>query len=75
MEREGLLVTRRGQGTFVTEKPVEVQEIRNRLAELAARKYLGEMTDLGFSGEQAVDFLTDPLHAGAGEPPQNEGDR
>lgn len=72
LERQGLLVTRRGLGTFVTEKPEVIQESRRHLAEAAARKYLGEMAELGFSAERAAAFLSD-THAAAA-PTEPEGD-
>lgn len=56
LEREGLLTTRRGQGTFVAEQ-VAVGEIRVRLAQAAATKYLEGMADLGFSAQEAARFL------------------
>jgi GntR family transcriptional regulator len=60
LERAGMLNTRRGVGTFVEEadNPVASRDECERQLALLADRYLGEALDLGFSAEQAVNFLT-----------------
>ncbi len=58
LEAEGLLFTRRGLGTFVTEDAEVLARLRTRLADAAAGAYLEEMEALGFSREAAVERLT-----------------
>lgn len=72
LEREGLLVTRRGQGTFVADGPAVVREIRERLAAEAVGRFLAEMADLGFGAEEALALLA-ARRGGGGHRPE-EGD-
>ncbi|NMP22799.1 GntR family transcriptional regulator [Sulfobacillus sp. DSM 109850] len=55
LEREGLIETRRGQGTFVTTSTSVVHEFRTTLAKELAAQFLQQMRRLGFS-------LTDIQH-------------
>ncbi len=72
LEREGLLVTRRGQGTFVAGTGAVVEEVRKRLAGEAVQRYLDAMADLGFSAEGAAGFLADLLRGNG--TPRKEGE-
>ncbi len=58
LEREGLFVTRRGLGTFVSDSPDLAEPLRTRLAEFAARGFLAEMKSLGYSDQEAEAFVT-----------------
>jgi GntR family transcriptional regulator len=68
LEREGLLETRRGVGTFVaarTESPREESLRRGELSRVVAR-FLAELSDHGFSIEDARGALDEQAGAGAG---------
>ncbi len=56
LEREGITETRRGLGTFVRED-VDVEAIRRRELEAAARAYLQSARALGLGVEEAVSAL------------------
>ena len=52
LEREGFIVTRRGQGTFVTDDHRRIDEERDRFAQEAVRRFVGEIADIGLRGER-----------------------
>ncbi len=57
LERGGLLVTYRGQGTFTTDKAEPVERIRRDLACQAINQLVTVMRRLGFSREEALALL------------------
>ncbi len=57
LERSGLLVTYRGQGTFTTNKPEPVERIRRELAHGAVQDLVGVMRQLGLSREQTMTLI------------------
>ena len=64
LERVGFVVTRRGQGTFVTDDSGRIERERDRFAEEAVRRFVGEIADLGLRGERKdrlLDILKDRL--------------
>ncbi|HVS46575.1 MAG TPA: GntR family transcriptional regulator [Verrucomicrobiae bacterium] len=62
LEREGVLQTFRGRGTFLAERPTGADDglRRRRLHELAARA-LGEAVGLGYPGRELIDHLLELL--------------
>jgi GntR family transcriptional regulator len=68
LEREGLALVRRGQGTFIRDD-VEVMAQRGPLAERVARTALGEAMRAGLTGEELVEslkrLLTEPTVEGS----------
>lgn len=53
LEQAGVLFTRRGQGSFVSEDPGLVVRLRQQIATAAARRYWAEVRALGISLDQA----------------------
>ena len=53
LEREGLLVTRRGIGSFVTEDRARLEALREEMARGLAQAYLEGMAGLGFGRAEA----------------------
>jgi GntR family transcriptional regulator len=58
LERLGLVVIRRGLGTFVTDRKNTIAQVAKRLARTAASRYLRDMADLGLSPDEAATFLS-----------------
>ena len=54
LEREGVVTTRRGIGTFVRDDPEMVAALRDTQAEKYTRRYVGEMKALGISGDEVL---------------------
>lgn len=54
MEGEGLVETIRGMGTFITNNPIIVEEIRQKMAEESICRFVEEMRSLGIRGEQII---------------------
>ena len=57
LEMEGVCFTRRGMGTFVTEDPKRVQQLKEEMAGALIREFLEGMEQLGFSRAQAIGLL------------------
>ena len=57
LEREGVCMTRRGTGTFVTEREDRIQTMKDHMARQAADRFLAELAGLGVSRKEAVQWL------------------
>ncbi|PSR35123.1 MAG: GntR family transcriptional regulator [Sulfobacillus benefaciens] len=57
LEREGLIETRRGQGTFVTTSATVIHEFRAKLAQTLLNQFLQQMERLGFSPDDVRHLL------------------
>ncbi|WP_091273543.1 GntR family transcriptional regulator [Alteribacillus persepolensis] len=51
MERDGVVETKRGQGTFVTDNQAVLDELRERMKQLHIEQFVREMEAMGFSAE------------------------
>ena len=59
LERDGLCETRRGMGTYVTGDAERITQLRIRMAEDAAGRYLRDLRNLGLSRADAVRLLNE----------------
>lgn len=57
LEREGLLVSERTAGRFVTEDRTLIRSLKQEAAEAAADTFRREMLALGFTEEEMMDFF------------------
>lgn len=57
LERENIIFTQRGMGTFVTQDNSKIDEIKNCMAEELVINFISGMKELGFSGEETVKVL------------------
>jgi GntR family transcriptional regulator len=57
LEAEGLLFTRRGQGTFVVEDEEKIIRLRERLARKSAQAFLAEADSLGLKKDDVLQLL------------------
>ena len=57
LEREGLLVSERTSGRFVTKDSAQIDAMRRQLAEEAATRFRREMQTLGFSEAEMLAFF------------------
>jgi len=57
MERMGIVETKRGQGTFVTENEHVLKELKIRLQNDIIAVFVQNMKDLGFSQEDMIKGL------------------
>lgn len=57
LEREGLIETRRGQGTFVTTSATVIQDYRSRLAAELMEQFRAQLQRLGFSLDEVQRLL------------------
>ncbi len=52
LEREGLVFTQRGMGTFATEDIEKIRTLKNQMAKNLVKNFLMEMKSLDFSEEE-----------------------
>ena len=57
LEREGILVSERAIGRFVTDDRSRIDAMRREAGSRAADAYIRQMADLGFSEEEMLDFF------------------
>ena len=57
LEREGLLVSERTAGRFVTDDKELIEELKNEMAARTADRFRKEMGALGFSDDEMMDFF------------------
>lgn len=57
LEREGLLVSERTAGRFVTDDKELIEELKNEMAARTADRFRKEMGSLGFSDDEMIDFF------------------
>ncbi|GGC81000.1 putative HTH-type transcriptional regulator YhcF [Thalassobacillus devorans] len=57
MEQQGIVETKRGQGTFVTENLERLQELRTEMKQLYIEAFVQDMSELGFTLDEMVDGL------------------
>ena len=57
MEREGVCMTRRGLGTFVTEDEAMIRSMREEMAVQAVNRFLEEIAGLGLDRKDAVNLI------------------
>ena len=62
LEREGILETRRGQGTFVTEQEDHLIELRGNLKEEQILLFVQAMQEMGYSSLEIISGLQDYLN-------------
>lgn len=58
LEREGLLVTRRGEGRYLP-ADIKTDNMRRELALCSAKKFLNEMAEMGFNVEEIISLLAE----------------
>lgn len=57
LDREGFVFTRRGQGSFVTEKQKTIDAERQKLARKAVARFIAEVGELALSKSQLATLL------------------
>ncbi len=57
LEREGVIFSRRGQGSFTTESAAKIAELRAQLAQQAVERFIAEIESIGISVAEAAAML------------------
>lgn len=57
LEREGLAYTKRGMGTFVTDKTGDIKDLKQSMAAEIAENFITEMKLMGFEFEEIVELI------------------
>lgn len=61
LEREGITYTQRGMGTFIKEDNIMIVNLKREMANDLIEKFIYEMTSIGFSKKEIVDFVSDAV--------------
>lgn len=59
LEKEDLIFTQRGMGTFVTEDVEKLKALKKKMAHKKIQKFILEMSDLGFTKEELSKTILD----------------
>ncbi|MCC3373766.1 GntR family transcriptional regulator [Cohnella sp. REN36] len=62
LEREGILETKRGQGTFVPERQDRLVQQRDKLKREQIEQFVHVMREMGYSAAEILSGLTDYLN-------------
>lgn len=61
LEREGLVYTQRGMGTFATEDKQVVVELKRLMAVEVINNFIEEMRSLGFDNGEIIEIVSDKI--------------
>lgn len=61
LEREGLVFTQRGLGTYVTEEEKVVKDLRDEIAHFLVIDFLKEVREFGFKDEEIYKIVEDEI--------------
>lgn len=67
LEREGLVYTQRGMGTYVTEEKNMIEELRGIMARDVIRNFICEMGSLGLNEEEILTLIRNTFQEGENE--------
>ena len=59
LERENLVFTQRGTGTFVTEDKAVIKELKQTMASNRVKSFILDMKSLGIDSKEIVDLITE----------------
>ena len=61
MEREGLVYTRRGQGTFIVDEPETISKLGEEIIVKKIKSFIKEMEEIGFSHSELFERISNYL--------------
>lgn len=61
LERENLVFTKRGMGTFVTEDLDSLKELKKNMATDIIRNFLMEMKKIGFNSDEIIEIVSSEI--------------
>lgn len=64
LEREGLVYTQRGMGTFVTEDEEIIKDLKQKMASNLVNSFIEDMKSLGFSLEDILSIINKKIKEG-----------
>ncbi|ABS21403.1 GntR family transcriptional regulator [Bacillus cytotoxicus] len=67
LEREGIVITRRGMGRYVTSEGEKIMELRKEMAKELLDSFINGMDHLGFSGDEILSILRSSLEDKKGD--------
>lgn len=59
LERENLVFTQRGMGTFVVEDKEIIKDLKNNMASNVVKSFITDMKSLGFSPEEIIELISE----------------
>jgi GntR family transcriptional regulator len=61
MEREGLVYTQRGQGTFIVDEPETISKLREEITIKKMASFVKEMEEIGFTHNELLERISNYL--------------
>ena len=61
MEREGLVYTQRGQGTFIVDEPETISKLKEEITARKIASFIKEMEEIGFSHNELLERISNYL--------------
>lgn len=61
LERDGIVVTRRGMGRYVTSEGEKIMELRKEMSKELLHSFINGMDNLGFTEEEILSILRSSL--------------
>lgn len=58
LEREGIVFTQRGLGTFITEDTKRINQLKGNLATKVLEKFISDMKSLGYTKDEIIDLIS-----------------
>lgn len=59
LEREGLVFTQRGMGTFVVEDKEIIRDLKKNMASNVVKSFIVDMKSLGFTSEEIIELINE----------------
>lgn len=59
LERENLVFTQRGMGTFVAEDKEIIRNLKNNMASNVVKSFIGDMKSLGFTFDEIIELINE----------------
>lgn len=63
LERQGVLTTQRGVGSFVTEDTATIENLKNEMSSRMVEEFLSGMKKIGYSNEEILKTIGDALQS------------
>lgn len=64
LEREGVIFTQRGMGTFITQDNKRIQDIKDEMASDIVISYINGMKSIGFNEKEIADIISNYVKKG-----------
>ncbi len=57
LEAEGIIFTRRGIGTFITEDAIKIESLKKDIVDRLVGRFVSEMKEIGYSHQDIIEYI------------------